>query len=205
MKQLSRVRFSLLAMTAMSAIICSSQKGWAQTESGTQSSTEVTTTSETNEDRKGYLGLLLGGDTSSDSDTNNTKMTEGLTMGAKIIPEFGLGVLLTYRGQTSSGAVLGLPVGVSTHTYTAAAQANFFVGGFHFGGEAGPSITSWSGNISSIHSGSSATSLAYGPEAGFDYKILSALSVGAEAHYLFSSDNNNVNNFEGFVGLKVWQ
>lgn len=203
MKQASSTYFITIA--ALSTLAFCGSKAWAEAGTETQSSTQVTTTSESRDEKTSYLGLLLGGDTSSDSDSNNAKMTEGLTMGAKVIPEFGLGVLLTYRGQTSSGTVLGLPAGISTHTYTAAGQANIFMGGFHFGGEAGPSITSWTGNVSNIHSGSNVTSLAYGPEAGFDYKILSALSVGAEAHYLFSSDSSNVNNFEGFVGLKLWQ
>jgi hypothetical protein len=205
MNKVYNIKLLTLSFLALTTALMPGQKCWADDATATKSSTQENTPSDSNEYRRSYLGLLLGGDTSNDSDLNNAKMTFGVTLGSKIIPEFGLGVLLSYRGQTSSGSVLGLPAGVSTNTYTAAAQGNFFLGGFHFGGEVGPSITSWSGNVSSLHTGSSATSLVYGPEAGFDFKIVSALSVGIEAHYLFSSDSNNVNNLEGFVGLKLWQ
>ena len=83
-------------------------------------------------------------------------------------------------------------------------QANFFASGFHLGGEIGAGINSWSGGISSLHVGNSSTSLVYGPEAGYDFKIASAVTIGAEVHYLMSNADAGANNLQGLASLKVW-
>ena len=68
----------------------------------------------------------------------------------------------------------------------------------------GAGINSWSANVSSLHTGSSNTSLVYGPEAGYDFRIASAVSIGAEVHYLMTNADGGANNLQGLASLKVW-
>ena len=152
----------------------------------------------------GYLGLLAGGNKSASSETNATP-TFGLTLGAKLAPAFGIGFLGSYYGQTSSGSLLGLPTGSSAKTLVLAGQANYFIGGLHLGGEIGTAISSWSGQISKVHTGDSTTSMIYGPEAGYDFIIARSVSLGAEGHYLISTAESAVDNIQVFAALKFWQ
>ena len=175
----------------------------ALTSATTARASEVSAT-ESSGDR-GYAGLLFGGNsTTNSSDPNQTTTTFGATLGAKMTPEFGIGLFGSYYTQRSSGSFMGLPTGASTSTAVITGQANFFAGGLHLGAEAGPAINSWSGNISTAHTGNSNTNMVYGPEAGYDYKFTKTMSLGAEAHYLFSSGDASVNNIQALAALKVW-
>ena len=154
---------------------------------------------------KGYAGILFGGNSTTNApDSNQTTATFGATLGAKIAPEFGLGLFGSYFSQRSFGSFMGLPTGASTSTAVITGQGNFFAGGLHLGAEMGPAISSWSGNISTAHTGNSNTTMVYGPEAGYDFKFTKTMSLGAEAHYLFSSGDASINNVQAFAALKVW-
>lgn len=151
-----------------------------------------------------YLGVMFGGNkTPNTSDSFNP--TYGITLGGKISPVIGLGFFGNYFGHDSTGSFLGLPTGSSTRNFVLAGQLNYSIGGLFFGGEAGAAITSWSGNISSIHSGSSDTSFVYGPVAGYDIVINNSISVGAQAHYLVSTTNSGRDNLQVFAALKFWR
>lgn len=153
---------------------------------------------------RGYLGALLGG--AMPTATNaNTNGAAGGTVGVKLSNDVGLGVMGLWYGESSEQSFLGLPVGTQSSTFFLGLQANLFLGGFHIGGEVGPAISSWEGNVSSIHAGTSETSLAYGPHAGFDFRLSKAVSLGAEAHYLFTEAEGGNDSVQALAALKIWQ
>ncbi|MGE0615046.1 MAG: outer membrane beta-barrel protein [Bacteriovoracia bacterium] len=153
----------------------------------------------------GYAGFLLGGNIASTSGSDgDTRPNIGLTLGGKISPEFGLGFYGGFSGQRSSGTFLGLPSGTSTSMTILAGQLNFFAGPLHLGAEAGAAISSWSGNISSVHAGDSTTDFVYGPQGGVDFQLVPNLSLGAELHYLITTADSGVNNLQALAALKVW-
>jgi len=152
----------------------------------------------------GYLGLLAGGN-SAEGSQDSASPTIGVTFGTKLAPNFGVGFLGSYFGETSSGSLFGLPTGTSASSIVLAGQANYFLGGFHMGGEMGAAINSWSGRISNSYSGNSNTAMIFGPQAGYDFAVGKAVSLGAEAHYLVSTADNGSNNFQIFAAVKFWQ
>jgi len=155
------------------------------------------------DDRPNYLGVLLGVNTPTGEGSSSTA-TVGATLGSKVVSYFGVGLFGSYSGQTSSGSLLGLPAGTSTSTTLLTGQGNFMMGGFHLGGEIGAGISSWSGAVSTLHAGTSNTALIYGPEAGYDFKLTSAVSLGGEVHYLFSNAEAASKNLQALATLKVW-
>lgn len=151
----------------------------------------------------GYAGVLLGGNGSPSLEGRLTP-TIGLTFGAKLAPALGVAVMGTYYGQMSSGSLLGLPTGAAAKTLTITGQVNYFVGGFHAGGEVGATVSSWSGNLSSIHLGDSANGIVFGPVVGYDLTLGKNLSIGAEGHFLISTVKSGVDNLQAFAALKYW-
>lgn len=154
---------------------------------------------------RGYAGLLVGGNTTTNESKNNITPTIGLTLGAKMTPSFGIGLFGNYYERNRSSSILSLPVGTSTKTFVVTGQGNFFIGGFHFGGEAGFARSSWEASIGSLQTGGAGSTIfVYGPEAGFDLKLAKTLSIGVEGHYLFSRANSGVSALLAFAGIKVW-
>ncbi len=153
----------------------------------------------------GYLGLLAGGNAPSNSDRDATPAV-GLTLGAKPTPNFGVGLLATYRNQTDSGSFLGLSTGTSEKTYVFTGQASYFASGFHAGVEMGTEVRSVSGHIGDAEISDTRNSMIYGPQAGYDFAFAKAVSIGAEAHYLLMGDSDQgPHNLQAFVALKFWQ
>ncbi len=187
---------TLIIMIACS-IIAATSVGAAET--------GATETSTASQGEKGYAGILFGGNSTTNSPGDNqTTTTFGATAGAKLASEFGIGLFGSYYSQKSSGSFLGLPSGASTSTAVITGQGNFFAGGFHFGAEAGPAISSWSGYVSNVNAGDSRTVMVYGPEGGYDYKLSKTASIGAEAHYLLSTGDSSIDNIQFLAALKVW-
>ncbi len=149
----------------------------------------------TSGDQNFYIGTLS---------ESNISPTVGLTVGIKLSPRFGIGVLGSRYGMTSSSTILGLPVGTASNTTLLLGQANFILGGFHLGAELGPSINSWDGTISSLNTGTSSSSLVYGPQGGIDFRLDKTISLGGELHYLLSTAKNVVNNIQALAVLKIW-
>ena len=159
-------------------------------------------------DQNFYVGALLGGTKSANSDgtisESSISPTIGLTAGIKLSPGFGIGFLGSRYGTTSSSNVLGLPVGTNSNTTLLLGQGNFILGGFHVGVDIGASTNSWDGTISSLNDGTSNTSLVYGPQGGIDFKLDKTISLGGEMHYLFSTAKNVVSNIQSLAVLKIW-
>jgi hypothetical protein len=159
-------------------------------------------------DQTAYAGIMIGGNisTASNGTITDSSMTPtiALTLGMKMPTNFGFGLFGSYFGRTSSGSFLGLPTGTNTGTTMLLGQGNYYLLGAHLGLEAGVAISSWSGTISSVTSGSSTTSLVYGPNVGYDLKIDKTISLGVEVHYLFSTAQNSVNNVQTLASFKIW-
>lgn len=154
--------------------------------------------------RSVYAGLLAGATNSASSTVSSGSPSLGVTAGFKLSPNFGLGIMGNYYGQTSSENYLGLPSGTNTKTLLIVAQADAFLGDFHMGLDLGTAIHSWTGSISQVYVGSSADSVVFGPHAGFDIKLTPSLSLGAEGHYLFSNAKNGANNLLALAVFKAW-
>ena len=159
-------------------------------------------------DQNFYVGALIGGTKSANSDgtisESTISPTVGVTAGIKLSPRFGIGFLGSRYGMTSSSNILGLPAGTNSNTTLLLGQANFILGGFHVGVDLGPSTNSWDGTISSLNDGTSNTSFVYGPQGGIDFKLDKTISLGGEVHYLFSTAKNVVSNIQGLAVLKIW-
>ena len=152
----------------------------------------------------GYLGLALGANTTIGSN-ENASPTYALVFGANISPEFGIGFFGSHYGQSSSGSLFGLPTGTTTSTLILAIQANYFFNGAHLGGEIGTAISSWSGHISTVNAGDSASAVIFGPQAGYDFLVGQSISLGIEGHYLFTSAKDGVTNAQILGSVKFWQ
>jgi hypothetical protein len=159
-------------------------------------------------DQNAYVGVLIGGNRSANSDgtvsDTNTDPTIGITAGLKISPRFGIGFFGSRYGLTNTGKFLGLPVGTTTSTTMLLGQGNFYLGGIHLGVEAGSSTSSWNGKIGSLTDGTSNTSMVYGPQGGIDLKLDKTISLGGEFHYLFSTAENVVSNAQALAAVKIW-
>ncbi len=152
----------------------------------------------------GYLGGLLGGNFPVESNST-LRPAAGVTVGANLVDHFGFGLLATYFGQKTTGKFLGLPTGTSTGTLFIAGQAHYVFNGFHLGGEVGPAFSFWSSNVSTMQASSSKSFVLFGPEAGYDFVIAKHFSVGAELHYLISSEKSAAQNLQAFAAFKLWQ
>ena len=159
----------------------------------------------------GYVGILGGGNIANVANTfesdSNTKTTPaiGVKVGAKIIPELGLGFYGSYVSQSNSTSVFVLTAGTKTKTYYLTGEVNFFLLIFHAGVNLGVAITTWSADFENVTTSSSNTALVYGPEVGFDIPIIPNLvSLGGEAHYLLTSKSDGVNNLQVLGAVKVW-
>ena len=155
-----------------------------------------------------YVGAVLGATRSATSNGTNSDSnisgTYGLAGGFKFSPSFGLGVLATRYGTTSSSTNLGLPIGSTSSTTLFLGQANFFIGGIHLGIEIGTAMNSWDGKISTITDGTSSNAMVYGPQVGIDFRLDKTLTLGGELHYLFSSAQNTSATLQGLAALKIW-
>ena len=151
----------------------------------------------------GYIGVLAGVNQPSGSGANTTPAL-GLSAGARIIPNFGLGVFGAYFGQTSAGGLLGLPSNTAVSTGLLVGQARIYLSGLHIGAEFGGAMKFWSGTSSALHGGSSTTSLVYGPEAGYDHHLSRNFSLGGEIHYLISTAEQDVNAIQLLAAVKFW-
>lgn len=155
-----------------------------------------------------YAGIMIGGNisTASNGTVTDSTMTPtiALTLGTKMPTNFGLSLFGSYFGRTSSGSFLGLGAGTNTGTTMLLGQGNYYFFGGHIGLETGVAMTSWSGTLASVGSAGSNTSLVYGPNAGYDLKIDSTISLGLEVHYLFSTAQNSVNNIQTLANFKIW-
>lgn len=160
------------------------------------------------DDKNGYVGALLGTSLANNGESNSSMTASsnfGLEVGAKLIPQLGIGFFGSYFGQNNSASIFGLPAGTSTKTYLLAAEGNFFSSVFHAGVDLGVGINTWAGNVGSASASSSDTSFIYGPEAGFDIPLgQSTVSLGGEVHYLLTSADEGQNNLQILGALKVW-
>jgi hypothetical protein len=159
-------------------------------------------------DQNLYIGAVLGVTRASGSDGTlsdaTLSSTYGLTAGFKLSPRFGLGILASRYGTTSTDTILGLPIGTSSSSTLLLGQLNFIMGGIHFGLEAGKAAQSWDGAISSLTGGTSSSSTVYGPQAGIDFRLDKTITLGLEAHYLFSNAQNVVSNIQALSSIKIW-
>ena len=156
-------------------------------------------------ERMTYLGGLVGANFVNNDSNASANTNFGVTAGAKLSPQFGMGFYGTYYGQSESASIFGLPAGTATRTYNLAGELNIFASVFHFGGDAGAGISTWEANVGSVNQSNSNTAFIYGPEAGFDIPLgSSALSLGGEAHYLFTNATDGRNNLQVLGALKVW-
>lgn len=159
-------------------------------------------------DKNGYVGALLGTSLANTGGSNSTMTGNsnfGLQVGAKLVPEFGIGFYGTTSGQRNSASVFGLPAGTETRNYALAGEANIFASVFHAGVNLGVGINTWSANIGSAQANSSNTAFIYGPEAGFDIPLgQSMVSLGGEVHYLLTTESEGKNNLQLLGALKMW-
>ena len=151
----------------------------------------------------GYLGVLLGLNSTSEGSVKNSAVV-GATIGTRLGPHLGVGIFGSYYGQTHSGPYLGLPADTATSSALLTAQVNYFLDGFHIGGEVGAAFRFWSGAASAFTDGSSTVTLIFGPHVGYDYKISRNLSFGAELHVLFPSQRTEATVLQGFGVVKLW-
>ena len=152
---------------------------------------------------RGYIGALAGGNRPTEKNADITP-TIGVTLGAKLAPSFGIGLLTTYYWQKSEGTLFGLPAGTSTSTLVVAGQGSYFISGLHLGGEIGAAISTWSGHFSTLEASESKTAMVVGPVIGYDLMVMRSLSIGAEAHYLFTTADNGFDNVQVFAVVKLW-
>jgi hypothetical protein len=155
----------------------------------------------------GYFGALIGANIPSGNAGSDNSTNFGLTLGAKVAPYLGLGFYGTYYGQSDSGRVFGLQVGTSSSTFNLAGEINGFFSIFHVGVDVGAQVVSWSANAGNASIGRSNTAMIYGPEAGFDIPLGSAvshLSLGGEVHYLLTTESQGQNNLQALAAIKFW-
>jgi hypothetical protein len=165
---------------------------------------EVRSTS-TDPHPKLYVGGLIGANFPNGDADSSKGATFGVTVGTKLAHGLGVGFLGTYYGQSNQRTFLGLPAGTSTRTYNLLGQINFFAADIvRIGADVGAMINTWSGNISSLSTGTSSTTLVYGPQASIDIPVIPGLTVGAEAHYLFNHESQNQDNLLLLGAVKVW-
>lgn len=147
------------------------------------------------EQTSGYIGGLIGANIPGSGNGSSSGVAVGGTVGVKLDPSFGVGIWGTYNSQDNSRTIFGLPAGTSTKTFNLAGEVNFFSSPLHVGADLGRAGYSWSDNSNSA--------MIYGPEAGLDIPF-GPISIGAEAHYLFSTAANSQNNLLVLGAIKVW-
>ncbi len=151
----------------------------------------------------GYLGALVGINSSLTPGASNATAI-GVTLGYKTLPMWGVGIFASYFGQTTTSTFLGLPSNTAMSVITTAAQLNYFIRGLHLGIEAGISIRTWSGALSSLLSGNATTNFVPGFNFGYDYYISRNLTIGAEAHIFLPTTSSEAGSIQAFGVLKVW-
>ena len=150
----------------------------------------------------GTIGLHLGVNQPS---TNGTlaALAVGISASGRVLPHLSVGVFAGYSGERTTPTFLTLPDGTQMSLIHLLAQLHFNVGGLHAGIEGGAALRSWGGAVSTLNGGTSSTSVVYGPQGGYDFRISKNFSIGAELHYLIATANPEVNRLLAFVNLKV--
>ena len=150
---------------------------------------EASETTSISENEREYVGLLAGGSSNQNGGQNMTAF--GATLGGQVTRYLGVGIFGSRSEQTNSNfSVL-------------TTEMNFYLGNFHFGPEGGFSWTTPSGANSTVFQNNTTASVVLGPQAGYDFKVARAFSIGAEAHYLIIQSQNK-DSTQALVSLKYW-
>ena len=152
-----------------------------------------------------YAGALVGANLPSGNFGTSVSPIYGLTLGAKLSPLFGIGILGTYNGQRSTGNFLGISTGSQTSRIVLAGEGNIYYSIAHLGFDLGVEINSSSANVGSVSTGTSSTGLIFGPKIGIDVPVGSVFSIGAQGHYFFTSLENSQGNWVFAGNIKFWQ
>ena len=150
------------------------------------------------EDRQGWVGGLAG-ITVPNYDNSSSRMMYGITGGAKLGSEFGLGAYFLTSSKKESGTDFNYSLYGIQATY-------------HFEGEAAGAFFGARLGISKVKLGIGEISPTnYGVVGGYDHPIGDNLSIGGEASYMsVASGTNNGNSINSFgminllASLKFW-
>ena len=135
-----------------------------------------------------------------------TRLVLGLNSEYKLAPTYGVGMYFTYNSVAQTDPATG-------SVLTIAPEANYhfdgLLTGFRVGAKVGLGILNVNTNSTLLIPGTtsvsqSTTSLVFGPHIGYDYPIMTNVSLGAETNFLFYTASGGFNAFNALGNLKYW-
>jgi hypothetical protein len=135
-----------------------------------------------------------------------TQLVLGLNGEYKLAPAYGVGMYFTYNSVSQTSPASG-------NVLTFAPEANYhfdgLLTGFRVGGKVGLAILNQNTGSAALIPGTtsatqSTTSLVTGPHVGYDYPIMSSVSLGGETNFLFYTASGGFNAFNILGNLKYW-
>lgn len=126
----------------------------------------------------GGIGLAFGGATT-------VSWRAGLTGGFFVMPQLSVGLLGLFN--TQSLGVSGLASSSSTSIQLLAQAKYWIVAGLNVGVDVGPILSFANTTVLGVNTSTLSVPFAFGPNVGYDLKIMDMLSVGAEVDFLFNT------------------